>query len=70
MTTGVGGGWTDEEFTARKGTEAEVVGHMTVENGPHEGWDDEALPVYRVRFTSDDVAIIAWPEEVEDEENN
>ncbi len=54
----------DAEFAARVGTDATVIGHITAD-GPHEGWDEEALPVYRIRFTSDGREIVAWPEEVE-----
>lgn len=57
--------WSVAEFVARHNTEAEVIEHIKVENGPHEGWDDEVLPVYRIRFLSDGAVIEAWPEEVE-----
>lgn len=54
-------GWTDEAFAARKGAQAEVVGHITTAD---ESTDEESLPMYRVRF-ADGVEIVAWPEEVE-----
>lgn len=55
----------DSFYRDRNGTQAVVTAHLTAENGPHKGWDDEVLPVYTIRFLSDGLTIDAWPEEVE-----
>lgn len=51
----------DENFAARKGTEAVVLGLVD----PTTYDADEVGPMYQIRFTSDGAEIEAWPEEIE-----
>lgn len=55
-------GMSDDLFDARKGTQAEVVGHITE---PSDDTDEECLPLYLIRFLADGLEFAAWPEEVE-----
>lgn len=54
-------GWTDEAFSARVGTQAELLGRVD----PASYDADEVGPLYLIRFLADGVPMEAWPEEVD-----
>ena len=54
-------GWSDEDFLARVGTEAVVVGLA-----PDDEYDrDDVGDMFIIRFTADGREMTAWPEEID-----